>query len=311
LHRTNIDMPWFRSPSRIQSARLLGACLAVCGAPAAQARVVVPAVMSPASAEYHAGKIVFAGLVTPDLAKAEAFYGSLFGWKFTEIQGGDSPFAEATLNGVAVGALVQRPVPAGEHKQSAWLNFMSVPNVDDAANAVAQRGGRVFVPPHDLPERGREAILADPQGAVFGVLRSSSGDPPDRLKPPGTWIWHAVMARDAAADADFYKALFGYEVVPVPTPPGETHVLLVTEHYARASVNSLVEAPNAHPHWLGFVRVEDASRAAARVTALGGHVVVEPEMDRHGGLIAVATDPMGAPFGLFEWSETDTKVIAP
>jgi len=35
--------------------------------------------------------------------------------------------------------------------------------------------------------------------------------------------------------------------------------------------------------------------------------LVEPRMDRHGGMVAVMADPAGAPFGLMEWSDSDTK----
>jgi len=47
----------------------------------------------------------------------------------------------------------------------------------------------------------------------------------------------------------------------------------------------------------------------AKVTALGGHVLVEPRMDRHGGKVAIVSDPAGAPFGLLEWSGTDMKEV--
>jgi len=62
-----------------------------------------------------------------------------------------------------------------------------------------------------------------------------------------------------------------------------------------------------HPHWLNFVRVVSASDTAAKVEALGGRVLVKPFLDRHGGQVAVVADPTGAPFGLLEWTETDSK----
>jgi predicted enzyme related to lactoylglutathione lyase len=53
----------------------------------------------------------------------------------------------------------------------------------------------------------------------------------------------------------------------------------------------------------------DAAGAAAKAVALGGRVVVEPHIDRHGGKVAVVADPTGAPFGLMEWSDTDSKEV--
>jgi hypothetical protein len=42
-------------------------------------------------------------------------------------------------------------------------------------------------------------------------------------------------------------------------------------------------------------------------TQLGGRVLVEPRVDRHGGKVAVVADPFGAPFGLLEWPESESK----
>jgi predicted enzyme related to lactoylglutathione lyase len=53
--------------------------------------------------------------------------------------------------------------------------------------------------------------------------------------------------------------------------------------------------------------VDDAAQASAKVTALGGRVIVEPREDRHGGKIAVVADPQGAHFGLMEWPDTESK----
>lgn len=82
-------------------------------------------------------------------------------------------------------------------------------------------------------------------------------------------------------------------------------------HYARASVNALpADASKLHPHWLDFVRVISTTETVARVEALGGRVLVEPYRDRHGGLVAVVADPAGAPFGLLEWTDTDSNEVA-
>jgi hypothetical protein len=62
-----------------------------------------------------------------------------------------------------------------------------------------------------------------------------------------------------------------------------------------------------YAHWLNFVRVTDAADAAKKAVALGGRVLVEPRIDRHGGHLALLADPNGAPFGVMEWSDADTK----
>jgi len=162
--------------------------------------------------------------------------------------------------------------------------------------------------PRSYLRRGRQAVFADPEGAVFGVLASSSGDPSDSLAAPGEWIWSSLHAQDPDKDAAFYQALFGYDVFDVPSDDGLDHVILSTDDYARASINALPShSSRRHPHWLNFVRVVDAVDVAAKAVALGGRVLVEPHIDRHGGKVAVVADPTGATFGLMEWSDTDSK----
>jgi uncharacterized protein len=96
----------------------------------------------------------------------------------------------------------------------------------------------------------------------------------------------------------------------LPAAEGAEHLLLASDDYARASVNSLPAAtPGRHPYWLNFVRVEDTLKMTAKVVALGGRVLVEPRFDRHGGRVAVVADPQGAPFGLLEWPSTESKEV--
>ena len=91
---------------------------------------------------------------------------------------------------------------------------------------------------------------------------------------------------------------------------GARHLLFASEEYARASANSLpAQRQGEPPHWLNHVRVADVENAAAKVTALGGRVIVAPHLDRHGGKVALVADPQGAVFGLMDWLETESKKV--
>jgi uncharacterized protein len=269
---------------------------------------VLPPLVQPASTEHHPGKVIWADLVTPDIAGAKHFYGQLFGWTFNDVHTGASDYSVALLDGNPVGGLFQRAVRPGEQRQPAWLTFISVRDVAAAGRNIVAHGGKMLAPTRSYPDRGQQAVFADPQGAIFAVLQSSSGDPEDVLAAPGEWIWSSVLTRDPDTDAAFYQDVFGYEVFELPSNDGSKHILLSTDDYARASLNALpADAAKRHPHWLNFVRVDSATDTAARAEALGGRVLVKPFTDRHGGLIAVVADPAGAPFGLLEWTETDSK----
>ncbi len=298
-------MKRFHSPL-VAAALLVGAgCATVEGPP-----LVFPAVVDPPSPERHIGKVIFVELVTPDLASAKQFYGGLFGWSFRDIQAGARTYAEASLGGHPVAGLFHKAVPSGEHRQPAWLTFISARDVDVATKTALEHGAKVLFEPHSIPDRGREAVLADPQGAVFAVLVSSSGDSADVLAAPGEWIWSSLITTDPKIDAAFYQALFSYEIFDAPTDASTQHLMLASDSYARASVNTLpATGPDFHPYWLNYIRVQDAVSVVAKAVALGGRVLVEPRVDRHGGRVAVLADPMGAPFGLLEWQDSQTKEV--
>jgi predicted enzyme related to lactoylglutathione lyase len=288
-------------------AAILGAASA---APAVASPLQMPALVEPASQEHHVGKVIFVELVTPNLAAAKQFYAGLFGWTFHDIQDGGTKYAEAFLDGRPVAGLIHKDVPAGQHRQPAWLSFIAVRDVDAVKKIALQHGAKVLFEPHNIPDRGREAVFADPQGAVFAVLASSSGDPADVLAAPGEWIWSSLITRDPDADAAFYQTLFDYEVFELPAGEGTQHLMLASDSYARASANTLpANGPETHPHWLNYVRVDDTVKMTAKVVALGGRVLVEPRVDRHGGKVAVVADPLGAPFGLLEWPDTESKEV--
>ena len=288
---------------------IFAACVALAATPGCAAQPPLPVVQTPsgraAAAEHHPGKMIFAQLVTPDAAGERHFYSSLFGWTFQDVQVGPTDLSEAFVNGRRVAEIIGQPKTAGEHGQPGWLTFISTPNVDAASSAAVQHGGKLLFGPNDIPNLGRQAVLADPQGAVFALLTSARGDPPDTLARQGDWIWSSLITGDPEAAAGFYQPLFNADVFDLPGDHDAQHLILASDDFARASINPLPPSqPDAPPYWLNFVRVPDTAAAADKVTALGGHVLVPPQIDRHGGRIAVVADPGGTPLGLMEWTDT-------
>ncbi|MGI4745964.1 MAG: VOC family protein [Janthinobacterium lividum] len=266
----------------------------------------LPGLVTPATAEHHTGKIVFAELVTPDMAAAKRFYGTMFGWTFRDIPASSGMFAQASLNGDVVAGILQRKMPQG--RRPAWLTFISTgtapDSVDKLKTLAVNQGAKVLVQPHDIANFGRGALLTDGQGAVFGLLASSSGDPADVLADPGEWIWSSLITTDPEADATFYKSLFGYDVFKLPGADDAQHLILASEGFARASINPVPTSQTAaHPRWVNYIRVADTAAMVAKVMAAGGETVLPPRVDRHGSTIALVADPTGALFGLMEWPE--------
>ncbi len=283
-------------------AGILAMSVALIALPAIAVAPSLPPLVAPASNEHHAGKIIYAELVTPDIGAAKRFYGGLFGWTFRDVTYGTTTFSQAMLDGRQVAGLIGKAMPAGTHRQSAWLTFIATSDADGTARLAVSKGARMLFPPRTIPRLGREAVLADPQGAIFAILASSSGDPPDLLPDDGDWIWSSLITHDPEADAAFYKTVFGYELYDLAASGEREHLILASGSYARASANPYpADRPNAHPRWLNYVRVDDVSAATAKVAALGGRVLAPPRVDRDGDMVALVADPMGAPFGLLAW----------
>lgn len=302
----NTSIRW----ARATAARLVvGAALCTtCIGAAVAADFDPPPIAAMPGTEHHVGKVIWVELITPDLAIAEQFYAGLLGWTFQDMSSGDTHYAIALAHGERVGGIVQRPIRPGVKRQPSWLTFIAVQDVDATTRLALSSGGTVVRAPRTYNSRGRQAILRDPQGAVFAIMASYTADPADFLAVPGEWIWSSLLASDAGTDAAFYQTVFGYEVFDQESEDGQEHVILSTDNYARAGVHTLpADAMRRHPRWLNFVRVADAADAATRTVALGGSVLVPPRVDRHGGRIAVLADPSGAAFGVMEWTETDSK----
>lgn len=294
--------------ARYSQHALIALSLVGAGAPLAQPLAFQwPPLVQPASSEHHAGKIIWADLITPDLEGAKRFYGELFGWSFHDAAANEADYTVAYVGHQPIAGLVHRDMPAGEKRQPAWLTFIAVRDVDATKRLALAHGAKILAEPRNYPNRGTQAVFADPQGAVFAVLASSAGDPPDVLPAAGGWIWSSLIARDAETDAAFYQTVVGYDVYEAPSAQGPQHLVLSSGDFARASANSFPANGEHHrAHWLDFIRVANVADAAAKAGALGGHVLVEPRTDRHGGRIAVLEDPAGARFGVMEWVEGET-----
>jgi len=289
---------------RLLLAALLAATLHAASVQAAS--LELPPLVDPPSSEHHQGKIVWADLVTPDVEAAKRFYGGLFGWTFRDPEAGPKDYTLALLQGQPVAGLVRRSEQPGERHQPSWLTFLSVRDLERARQIALAHGAKQLSEPQDYPRRGRQVVLADPQGAVFAILQSASGDRPDVLANPGEWIWSALVTADANTDAAFYQLLFDSEVFDSGDHQDSEHFVLSTDGYARASCNSFPQdSAKRYPHWLNYVRVANVAETVAKARQLGGRVLVEPHREREGESMAVVADAAGTPIGLLEWSDTE------
>ena len=66
-----------------------------------------------------------------------------------------------------MGGIMKNPKPGSPAQ---WIPYMLVADVDATVKKVGKLRGKVFMPPFDVPTVGRIAVLADPQGAAFGII---------------------------------------------------------------------------------------------------------------------------------------------
>jgi len=250
------------------------------------------------------GKFVWADLVTDDLPAARNFYAQLFGWTFRDLGG----YLVAANDDRPLCGMFQRSRPADSNAKPRWFGYISVADVARAQKAVTRAGGKVLAAPQKMPKRGEQAVFADAEGAIFGVVKSSAGDPQDFLADPGDWIWIQLFSRDARHASAFYQNVGGYEVLENTTSNRLSDFILASEGYARASVKTIpTREETIKPNWLPFVRVGNLAEAVSKAKLLGGKVLIEARPEMFNGKVAVVADPTGAAIGLLEWSAELTK----
>ena len=108
-------------------------------------------------------------LNTSDMARAEAFYTALFGWKPKTGSDGGMTYTEWLMGGKPIGGMMELPKEAQAPPH--WLAYFAVANCDESAAQAAKLGAKTCVPPTDIPGTGRFAVLADPQGVTFAVYQ--------------------------------------------------------------------------------------------------------------------------------------------
>jgi predicted enzyme related to lactoylglutathione lyase len=115
----------------------------------------------------EAGTFSWSELITPDVPKAAAFYKKVLGWG-TETHGeGAGAYTEFKLGGNSIAGAMNPPMPG---IPPLWGIYFTVDDCDAAVEKAKSLGAAVMNGPMDI-EPGRFAVLADPQGAMFNVIK--------------------------------------------------------------------------------------------------------------------------------------------
>jgi hypothetical protein len=251
------------------------------------------------------GRYVWFDLMTSDVEAAKAFYTETIGWK-TQEWGGPTPYTMWNVKGdVGVGGVMELPA---EVKQMGapphWMGYVAVDDVDATAKKAKELGGQVHKAGMDIPEVGRFAVLADPQGAAFAVFKSKQSDwkQADR-QTPGAFSWHELNTTDYESAWKFYSALFGWEpTTSMDMGEGMGKYFMFKpagDENSFGGMSNVAKTMKMPPHWLHYVTVENAADATKRITQKGGKLLNGPMDVPGGGKIAQFQDPQGAAFAIY------------
>ena len=267
----------------------------------------LPPLTDPATNEHLPGKVVWADLFTNDVESARRFYERVFGWNWRVVTREPHHYGLLYNGSEAVAGIAHRDAPNGQGEYGRWVHFVSADDVRAIGDAIVAKGGEELLAYGNHAERGEFAIYAGPHQEVFGLIRSSSGDPRDYRARIGDWIWWQLFTQDVDAAVATYQALFGYGVDQQEVTSGLTIVHLSAHGYARAAVGPLPKDAGSSSTWIGFVRVGDMARSLAEVVENGGKVLLEPDPNVLESGVAVIADPLGALFGLLRWDYPEGK----
>jgi predicted enzyme related to lactoylglutathione lyase len=243
------------------------------------------------------GRFVWHELATNDVKKAVAFYSELFSWTASEADMGEMKYTMLKSGETGVGGAMN--LMPGENAPPHWRAYCTVVDVDAAAKRAGELGGKIYMPPTDIPNVGRFAVVADPQGAVLLPFRDKT-ESPEREGPPavGTFCWDELATSDPAAAAKFYSSIYGWKVTEQPMGAMGTYRVLNRGERMSGGIMGL-PAPGVPPHWAAYVAVANVDATVKRVESLRGKLLVPPTDIPNMGRFAAFTDPTGAALSVF------------
>ena len=248
-------------------------------------------------ADYH-GRFVWYELMTTDVAAAKTFYGNVVGWTAQDASTPDLTYTRFIAGKAGVSGLMDLPDEARKMGATPrWMGYVSVEDVDVAADRIKRLGGAVYVPPTNS-NIGRISVVADPQTATLALVEGIPGRQQfAELSKTGHVGWHELFAADWDQAFRFYAELFGWQPAVDATGPTETYQLFSA---GGQTIGGMFTKPATDPvpYWHFYFNVADIDDAAERVKSSGGRVFEGPLEVSGDGWFARCADPQGAAFAL-------------
>ena len=237
-------------------------------------------------------------LSTPDVEASAIFYDGLLGWRVEKTTTPMGDYYIGFAGGQQVAGMMEQSSHMGD--MAMWTVFINVEDIDATTEMAQHAGGSVLQGPTPIPD-GKVAVVADPAGAMFGLIAGPAPEGTWLSQEPGAVSWIETLTRDTAASEGFYTMAFDWKA--------ETQDYRGTA-YTTFSLDSepvagMMMMPDTVPaevpaHWAVYFTVSDCEMAVKRLIELGGNAVA-PVMDSDMGRFAVVEDQYGAVFQLMDY----------
>ena len=254
------------------------------------------------------GEFIWYELLTDHIDAALAFYSAILGWQASDsgqpgmdyrlVRARDKDSGEEHQ----VSGLMQLTDEMRQQgARPVWLGYIGVDDVDHTLASIVTAGGSVQMPAADIPHVGRIAMVTDPQGAPFYIMRGISDQTSLAFasdKPRvGHCAWNELATTDPEAAKAFYFKEFGW-AKDGEMAMGEMGNYEFIRHNGviGAFMPKFPEMPK--PMWNYYFRCAYIDDAYQAITDNGGKILHGPEEIPGGDYTLTGIDPQGALFAL-------------
>jgi len=236
-------------------------------------------------------------LTTSDVARAQDFYGTVFGWTFESAGPEYGGYINAAKDGRPVaGLMANRPELQSPDN---WATYFHTHDIAATMSAVTGAGGLTCLDITEVPAKGCMSLATDPSSAFFGLWQPLEHHGFEVIGEAGSPVWHQLTTRDFAAAVDFYREVLGWRTEQISdTDEFRYTTAWFGEQQLLGVMDGAAFLPDGVPSsWTTFFGAEDVDRTLRVITDNGGAVVRGAE-DTPYGRLAAATDPTGVAFNL-------------
>lgn len=230
-------------------------------------------------------------LATGSPTNAEAFYSSMFGWRFAD---GSDGVRVISNNNKFVGNLIPQ---ASAANISQWVPVLSVANVPSDVKRIGSLGGRVLSGP-EKTDTGTFAVIRDAAGADVILYDGTGGVRLNDTASSGDWIWADLMTGKVTIASRFYKSLVGFDTRTETSSDGQKYKVFSSNGKDRGGL-VYVSRSQIEPNWLPYVYVDDLDAAINKAASLGARL-----LEKDTG-VAILIDPVGAAIGIADRSSVE------